>query len=201
VSLWSNITETSWANPGIDEATQSYRFSLRADKRVGLVMFLAVVTSLFMLLVVAYVERREVGDWQPLAEPGVLWLNSALLVLASWCMQRARNRAAAGASPVRALLLSGLLAVAFLAGQLFAWQALAALGYYTMANPAYAFFYLLTALHGLHLLGGLYVWARGMRRARTATPADLLPTLDLCAMYWHYLLLIWVVLFVLMLNT
>jgi len=50
-------------------------------------------------------------------------------------------------------------------------------------------------------LGGLYVWARGMRRARTAMPADLLPTLDLCAMYWHYLLLIWVVLFVLMLNT
>lgn len=201
MSFLDKITETSWENPGIDEASQSYRFSVRADKRVGLTMFLAVVTSLFFLFIVAYVERRELGDWDPLAEPGVLWLNTGLLVLASMFMQRARNLAAGGTTPRAALLLSGILVLAFLAGQWVAWQALASQGYYSLSSPAFAFFHLLTALHALHLLGGLYVWVRAVRRARTAPPADLLPTLELCAIYWHYLLLLWIVLFVLMLNT
>ena len=101
-----------------------------------------------------------------------------------------------------ALLASGVLAVAFLGGQYLAWEQLAALGYYTMANPAYAFFLMLTALHGLHLLGGLYVWARTLQRdLGGATPEDLESTIDLCALYWHYLLLLWVVLFILLLTT
>jgi cytochrome c oxidase subunit 3 len=201
VSFLDRITETSWADPGIDDARHSHRFSARPVKRVGLVMFLAVVTSLFFLFFVAYIERMELGDWFPVGEPRILWLNTGLLVLASMFMQRARNLAAADTPGRTALWLSGLLVIAFLAGQLVAWQQLAQLGVYSMANPGYAFFYLLTALHGIHLIGGLYVWVRAMVHSRHAGPADLAPTLELCAIYWHYLLLLWVVLFVLMLNT
>jgi len=201
VSFLDRITETPWSDPGLDESRHHHRFSERADQRVGLVMFLAVVTSLFFLFVVAYLERMELGDWDPMREPGVLWLNTALLVLASVFMQRARNRAVQGEVPKLALVLSGVLVLAFLAGQWVAWTALAASGYYALAQPAAAFFYVLTAVHGLHLLGGLVVWARTVRRSAGSTAADLLPTLELCAIYWHYLLLVWVVLFVLMLNT
>lgn len=202
MGLFDKVTEMSWLHPGIDESRHSYRFSISPDKRVALVVFLAVVTSVFFLFVMAYTERMELGDWDPVTEPAVLWINTALLVLASMAMQAARNAAAAGRAPRNMLLASGLMVAGFLLGQLAAWQALAGQGYYTMANPAYAFFYLLTAIHGLHLLGGLYVWARAARRAaRGAQPQDLRLTLELCAIYWHYLLLVWVVLFILMLNT
>ncbi len=202
MNLFSKVTEMPWTNPGISEAQQSVAFSAKPTKRVGLTVFLAVVSSMFFLFVVAYSERMELGDWNPIAEPGVLWLNTALLILASITMQKARNAAIAGSPPGNALWLSGALALAFIGGQLAAWSALAAQGFYTMANPAYAFFYLLTALHGIHLLGGLYVWARTVRRSLGgAAPADLRLTIELCAIYWHYLLLLWVVLFVLMLTT
>jgi len=202
VSLLSKVTEMSWATPGIDESRQSYRFSDKPVKRVALTMFLAVVTSLFFLFIMAYAERMELGDWNPLAEPRILWFNTALLVLASFAMQKARKVAASGSAASGWLGLSGVLVMAFLAGQLAAWSILKAEGLYSMANPALAFFVVLTALHGLHLLGGLFVWGRTLQRSlRGVDIAVLQPTIDLCAVYWHYLLLIWVVLFVLLLNT
>jgi len=202
MSLFSKVTEMPWTQPGISAGQEDVAFSARPDKRIALTVFLGVVTSMFLLFAVAYRERMELPDWDPVAEPGILWFNTLLLILASYTMQRARNAAAAGASPGNALWLSGILALAFLGGQLLAWSALSAQGYYTLANPACAFFYLLTALHGLHLMGGLYVWARTLRRSLGgAAPADLRLTIELCAIYWHYLLLLWVVLFVLMLTT
>ena len=63
------------------------------------------------------------------------------------------------------LLASGVLTFAFLAGQLAVWQQLSASGYLVAANPANAFFYLLTALHALHVLGGLVAWGRTSARA------------------------------------
>lgn len=200
MGFFDRVTEMSWVTPGIDEERQSYTFSRLSVKRVALTLFLAVITSMFLLFSVAYFERMELGDWRPVAEPFVLWINSAVLVAASFAMQFARNRAAAGASPRRWLELAGLLAIVFLAGQLMAWKQLADLGVYSLANPAYAFFLLLTALHGLHFLGGLYVWARTAWRERHGASAEAVaPTIELCAIYWHFLLLVWVVLFVLML--
>ena len=88
-------------------------------------------------------------------------------------------------------------------GQWFAWGQLQAAGYYATSNPANAFFYVLTGLHGLHLLGGLVVWGwtfARMSRGRT-TPAAMLLRVELCAVYWHYLLFIWLVLFGVLLIT
>ena len=62
------------------------------------------------------------------------------------------------------LIAAGAFSFGFLAGQLWAWQQMDAAGYFVAANPAYSFFYLLTAVHGLHLLGGLWVWARTTAR-------------------------------------
>ena len=202
MSFLSKVTEMSWATPGLDEELHSHQFSEHPPKRVALRIFLAVVTSLFFLFVMAYRQRMGLGDWNPIAEPAILWINTALLVLASIAMQIARNAAERGTLVNKALLLSGLFAVAFLVGQFIAWWQLAEQGFYTLANPAYAFFVLLTALHGLHLLGGLYVWARTLFRIRGGADAeDTRLTIQLCAVYWHYLLLAWAVLFALMLTT
>ena len=101
-----------------------------------------------------------------------------------------------------ALIAGGGFALAFLVGQYMAWEELRAAGMYASTNPANAFFYTLTAMHGLHLLGGLYVWVRTViRNQRGAERSVVGHSIELCSVYWHYLLLLWLVLFALMLNT
>ena len=172
--------------------------------KVGLAVFLAVATSLFALSISAYLMRREGADWRPLAQPTVLWFNTAMLIFGSVFFQRARNAAKSGRiDGVRlGLLAGGAFTFVFLAGQLWAWQQLNAAGYYLTTNPANAFFYLLTALHGLHLLGGLWVWARTTVKVQCgAAVHEVRLSVELCTVYWHFLLVIWLVLFGLLLST
>ena len=172
--------------------------------KVGLGVFLAVATSLFALLISAYHMRMMGEDWTRLAVPRVLWLNTAVLILASVAMQRTRVAARRGQldGVKSGLIAGGALTFSFLAGQLWAWQQMDASGYFLTANPAYSFFYLLTALHGLHLLGGLWVWARTTTKVlRGVEVAKVRLSVELCTVYWHYLLLVWLVLFAVLLHT
>ena len=171
---------------------------------LGLRVFLAVVTVLFSLLVIAYADRMTVGDWRPLPEPWVMWLNTLALVLSSVALQRSLTGANRGRQDaVRiGLIAGGVFAIAFLAGQLIAWQRLVGLGYYAQTNPANAFFYVMTALHGLHLLGGLVALGRTADKVwRGYDVAQMRLSVELCAVYWHFLLAIWLVLFGLLLFT
>ena len=173
-------------------------------KKFGLFTFMAVVTSLFALFASAYLMRMQLGDWRPLPEPKLLWLNSAVLVIASFAFQLARNAVARDQllTVKTGLLAGGVCTLLFLAGQLVAWQQLGADGYFITGNPANAFFYLLTALHGLHLLGGMWVWGRTTARVLTGADVESVRlSVELCTVYWHYLLLVWIGLFGLLLST
>lgn len=172
--------------------------------KFGLMVFLTVVTVLFSLLVAAYAYRMAAADWRSLPEPWLLWLNTAILIASSVSLQWARVSARRGQiNGVRSgLLNAGLLTFAFLAGQLLVWQQLAAMGFYSPQNPALAFLYLLTGLHGVHLLGGLIAWGRTITKVwRGPAVEQVRMSVELCAMYWHYLLLIWLVLFGLLVLT
>ncbi len=172
--------------------------------KVGLGVFMAVATSLFALFMSAYLMRMQLADWSPLADPGVLWFNTAMLILGSVFFQWARNATQREQiDGVRVgLLAGGACTLVFLGGQLWAWQQLNATGYFLATNPANAFFYLLTALHGLHLLGGLWVWAKTtLKLQRGAAVDEVRLSVELCAVYWHFLLVIWLVLFGLLLFT
>ena len=120
-------------------------------------MFLAVVGCLFALLISAYAMRMEMGEWRFAPVPKLLWLNTGLLISSSVALQWAQVAARRGRMDgvMTGLLAGGGMALAFLAGQLIAWRQLDAAGYYLAANPANAFFYLITGVHGLHILGGL----------------------------------------------
>jgi cytochrome c oxidase subunit 3 len=172
--------------------------------KIGLWVFLAVVTSVFALFISAYAMRMKLGDWSPLPEPRLLWLNTGVLISASvvmeWTRAAAIRRQIDG---VRSgLIAGGILTFAFLAGQLVVWQQLNASGYFVAANPANAFFYVLTALHGLHLLGGLVAWGRTTAKVwRGIEVGKVRLSVELCAVYWHYLLLVWLVLLALLLST
>jgi cytochrome c oxidase subunit 3 len=172
--------------------------------KVALLSFIAVVTSLFALFLSAYLMRMRLGDWLPVAEPNLLWLNSVILVLASIAFQLTRGAARRGqALTVKVgLVVGGTCTILFLLGQLMAWQQLNASGFFLTSNPANSFFYLLTALHGLHLIGGMWVWGRTTFRVLTGADAHSVQlSVELCTVYWHYLLLVWFGLFALLLST
>ncbi|MBQ0721667.1 MAG: cytochrome c oxidase subunit 3 [Cycloclasticus sp.] len=180
------------------------RSFIQVDKKLGLFVFLAVATSLFSLFISAYMMRMELGDWRPLKDPSLLWWNTGALVLSSVAMQWARSNSKHGqTSRLRyAVLLGGFFAVAFMFGQWQAWQQLNTLGFFAYTNPAYAFFYLMTGLHALHLMGGLVVWClAAIKLLRGVELSKVTLSIELCAVYWHFLLLIWIILFGLLLST
>ena len=129
-----------------------------SSKAVALTTFLAVATSVFALFISAYTIRMEQPDWRPVAEPTLLWMNTVVLILASVVYHWTRNAAIKGiADRVKpGLTVAGALTMLFLIGQVAAWRQLGAAGYYLDTNPANSFFYLLTAVHGIHMLGGMW---------------------------------------------
>jgi cytochrome c oxidase subunit 3 len=170
--------------------------SLPAAK-IGLGVFLAVVGSLFALFISAYSMRMNMVDWRALPVPSLLWFNTGVLILSSvalqWAYMAARRNDIDGATV--GLCAGGASAVTFLVGQLVAWRQLGGAGYFLASNPANSFFYLITALHGLHLIGGLVALGRTTAKVwRGAEMIQVRLSVELCAIYWHFLLLVWLVL-------
>jgi cytochrome c oxidase subunit 3 len=190
-----------WVAAAVDEAAYQAPFNAK-PKLVALTTFLAVVSSFFALILSAYSLRMELGDWVPLTEPQLLWTNTLVLILASIAFQWTRNGATAGKVQrlKPGLIATGLLTTGFLLGQFIAWQQLYASGQYMTSNPSNAFFFLLTGVHALHILGGMYVWARATLKVFGGSD-DVEQSITLCTIYWHFLLLVWLVIFGLMLST
>lgn len=193
-----------WVSSAADDEVSGRSLDSSA-KTIGLTTFLAVATSLFALFISAYTIRMRLGpDWVPLSDPQLLWVNTGLLALSSIAYHWTRNAAVAGRGErlKAGLIVAGTLAFLFLLGQLSAWASLHGAGQTVTGNPANAFFYLLTGLHGAHLLGGIWVWARSLVRVYGgATAENVRLSVELCTVYWHYLLLVWIVLFGLLLST
>jgi cytochrome c oxidase subunit 3 len=214
------LQEKPWTEHGILVGSQDEDGVTSSAPKVGLWLFLGVVASLFLIFIGAYFMRIDTTHggiaaghmhaWVPIDEPGVLWVNTIVLILASLAIQLAHSLA--GKTDVAAMRryfnTAGFLTMLFLLGQGFAWQQLYATGNYGVASPAFSFLVMLTAIHGLHLIGGLVVWARtagrlraGLEEADLAVVAAIRQSVQLCATYWHFLLLIWIVLFAVLLTT
>jgi len=167
-------------------------------KKLALRVFLAVVAVLFMLLVTAYGGRMVYEDWRPAPQVNLLWANTLMLILSSVALQWAQYSVRRGQmdSMRVGLLAAGAFTVVFLFGQLLAWRQMGAMVYFQVTNPAIAFFYLITGLHALHLLGGLVAWGRTVTRVwGDFEVAKVRQSVELCTVYWHFLLLVWLVLF------
>jgi cytochrome c oxidase subunit 3 len=210
VNIVRRLTEKPWLAPDLTDGAPAPDVLPAPTARIGLWLFLGVVTTLFGLFASAYMMRMEYADWRPMPDPGLLWINTLILALGSVGLHTARTAARDGRiNALRAGLLSGGgLTIVFLIGQLWAWQQLSAGGYFAASNPANAFYYLLTGVHGLHLAGGLYVWgkvmARVMKGLRDRGPDEVAAirlSIELCSTYWHYLLLVWLAIFALLLTT
>ncbi|MEX2469736.1 MAG: cytochrome c oxidase subunit 3 [Pseudohongiellaceae bacterium] len=204
MSLFKTVTEKSWEHRGvIGELKPETAFDTEPE-RVGLSIFLVVASVVFSLFTVSYFIRMELPDWRPLSEPAQLWLNTGLLVISSVLFQWARNIVVAGNTRnlLTAFIGGGVFAILFIVAQLVTWGQLQAQGLYLTSNPANAFYYLLTGVHALHLLGGLWVWSKSSIRLLSGGEAkDVRLSIELCTLYWHFLLIVWLVLFAVLANT
>ena len=143
-------------------------------------------------------------DWVSTPEPPLLWVNTAVLIVVSlvfeWC-RGAVLRQEAKVARLRFLLV-GVLTLVFLVLQLVVWKQLLDVGYAARANPSNAFFYMITAIHGVHLIGGLIAWVRTfLKFNREEAHAHLKLSVDLCALYWHFLLFVWIVMLAVFIST
>lgn len=202
VSLWwlwrQDVTTRPWLEEG---ETASHAAPAAPVATIGLRVFLTVVGALFALLAGSYLMRMAEADWRPAPTPTILWFNTAVLAGSSGAMQIARA-AAARAERERletALAAAAVLVILFLVGQLSAWRQLSADGYLASTNPANAFFYLLTGVHGAHLIGGLAALARTAKAVWRGDDARAARrSVDLCAVYWHFMLFVWLGIFALL---
>ena len=205
-NIFSTLFEKPWEENQIkiDNEHQGQTLSLSKYK-LGLRTIMVVSTVIFSLFIVAYSDRMLVHDWRNMPEPWLLWLNTWVIILSSLVFHFTKlasdkdlyNRTKKG------LFFVGFLAYSFLFGQLLAWYQLMSSGYYATANVANAFFYLFTTLHALHLIGGLYFWGKTTSKflKNNSLNQEIKHYIDLCAIYWHFLLAVWLVLFGLMLFT
>jgi cytochrome c oxidase subunit 3 len=170
--------------------------------QIGVWILLTAVIMLFAGLSSAYIVLRGVPAWQNIELPWLLWPNTAILLLSSVAIDISRRaiRRNDVQSMKRWLAVGGLLGFAFLVGQLAAWRQLVNAGVYVPSTLQSGFFYILTGLHGLHLLGGVIalgvVFGKAVKERLTAFNYE---PLKLCAMYWHVMDGLWIYLFLLLL--
>jgi cytochrome c oxidase subunit 3 len=183
----------------------SMRFS--PDRyRLGVWVGIGSILMLFVALTSSYIVRSaSSNDWQPIAMPKVIWLSTALIVISSITMEVSRRslKQQRDAGYGRWLLITVALGLAFLASQLLAWRQLVRQGVYMASNPYNSFFYLFTAAHGLHLLGGIlalgYLALRTTKK-RATVEGELrrVGAADAATIYWHFMDGLWVALFMLL---
>lgn len=175
--------------------------------RIAMWLGLASVAMLFFALTSAYILRQynsltsATPDWNPIQIPSALWVSTAVILLSSISLEIAR-RALRNNQYERFkswISITTVLGFVFLIGQVIAWRQLAMQGIYLKSNPHSSFFYLLTALHALHLYGGLLVLSYVMvsaLRLRIGMKKRL--TVEVTTLYWHFMDGLWIYLFVLL---
>ena len=172
--------------------------------RIGMWMALAAIMMMFAALTSAYVMRAGTRGWQEIALPRLLWVSTALIIASSITFELARRALRRSAEQLYKLWLavSLLLGLGFLVSQLLAWRQLVAQGVYLASNPHSSFFYLLTGLHGLHLVGGIlglsYLLWRAARGHGGQAHAKRRAITEAVGTYWHFMDGLWVYLFALL---
>jgi len=171
----------------------------------GIWVALAAISMSFAALTSALVVRKGgAADWRHFTLPSVLYLNTLGLLASSVTLEIARRRVAAfmgglgirAVSPARWLYVTLGLGLLFVGGQYVAWRQLSAQGLYLATNPSSSFFYVFTAAHALHVLGGLGGLLLVIHRLNRFVLRR--TTLDAASRYWHFMDVLWVYLLLLL---
>ena len=170
--------------------------------RIAIWMGIVSISMLFAALTSAMLVRAEIAtDWVHGAIPSILYFNTLVLILSSLTLEFSRRslRKEAEKGFTGWLYATTALGIIFIAGQLLAWRQLAAHGIYVTTNPSSSFFYVLTAAHGVHLLGGVLALFYLVFRSRKifGTPQKRI-AVDVTAIYWHFMDVLWIYILILL---
>ena len=194
-----NLTPTTGNLPAVEDSSPA--------SRTGIWVALAAITMTFAAFTSAMVVRQgSSADWQHFTLPRVLYLDTLILLASSGALEVARRRVAAYARGLASGRSGGLvwlwitlgLGLLFIAGQYTAWLQLKAQGWYLATNPSSSFFYLFTAMHGLHVFGGLVGLTLVIWRFSRPVSTLRLSTLSTVSYYWHFMDVLWIYLLLLL---
>lgn len=164
----------------------------------GIYVVLFAITMMFAAFSSALIVSKGASlVWRTFTLPSILYLNTLILLASSVTLEVARRRVATfmvglksqAESPARWLYITLSLGLLFVAGQYAAWSRLRTEGLYLATNPSSSYFYVLTATHALHVLGGLGGLIYVIRKLDKSTLRR--SSLDATARYWHFMDVLW----------
>lgn len=171
-------------------------------KKFAVWLFIVSIIMIFAALTSAYIVRRAEGNWLEFQLPTIFWINSAILLASSVTMHWAYVSAKKDNlnSLKTGMVLTVLLAIAFLVGQWYSWVALIDRQVFFVGNPSGSFLYVLTGMHAFHLVTGLvFLVIILVASFQYKIHAKSIVRLEMCATYWHFLDILWLYLFVFLL--
>ncbi|MFT5451958.1 MAG: cytochrome c oxidase subunit 3 [Enterobacterales bacterium] len=206
MSFFNTLAEKPWLPHTDDIPVISNAEQHILKGKTALKFFLAVVGVIFFLFTVTFLARTQFPDfmalsgepWQPFTNPVQLWYNTLALLLGGIALQWAKLSAKADQlnKALVGIIIGIFFSLSFLIGQLLVWNELYDLGYVLTSNPANSYFYLFTAVHGVHILGGLAALSNvTFQFIRKNSLTNLSSGISLCTTYWHFLFVVWLLLF------
>lgn len=171
-------------------------------KKFAMWLFLVSVVMLFAALTSAYIVKKAGGGWLVFELPPILWVNSGVIIISSLTMHWAYRSAKRDNLDVvkMAISLTTFLGITFLIGQFIAWGQLVEHDVYFVGNPAGSFVYVLTGMHGLHLISGIiFLIVVLVSTYKFKVHSRNMLKMELCTTYWHFLGALWLYLYIFLL--
>tara|TARA_B100000989_G_scaffold286129_1_gene254490 strand:- start:2568 stop:3248 length:681 start_codon:yes stop_codon:yes gene_type:complete len=200
--IFGTILEKPWetGRAQVDDAHSGQTFDLSVQKSAVIIIF-GIATVLFSLIFTGYIYSvPPEQDTKYLLKPNLLWINTFVLFIISYYFYKVSKalKSSEYTSIKKNLLMIGGLSYLFLFGQVAFWIQLMKSGNYVQTNNYFSSFYIFTALHGLHLLGGLFFWGKVASRVLKISNENMLDeekNISALSMYWTFLLIVWLAFF------
>ena len=200
--LFGTLLQKPWESEqaSIDNAHDGKTFNISVQKSAVIIIF-GIATCLFSLIFTSYLYTLPPDqDTRYLLRPNLLWINTLILFFVTFFFAKITNdlEKKVTIKIKKNLIIVGGLTYLFLFGQIIFWFQLMKSGKYVSTNSYFSSFYIFTALHGLHLLGGLFFWGKVASKVLKLNQNKILEeekNISALSMYWTYLLIIWLAFF------
>tara|TARA_B100000073_G_scaffold285073_1_gene246506 strand:- start:681 stop:1361 length:681 start_codon:yes stop_codon:yes gene_type:complete len=200
--LFGTLLDKPWENDqaALDNAHEGKTFNISIQKSAVVIIF-GIATVLFSLVFTSYLYTLPPDqDTKYLLRPNLLWINTLVLFIITYFFNKLTSdlKKKDPSKIKRNLLIVGGLTYLFLFGQVIFWFQLLKSGNYVSTNSYFANFYVFTALHGLHLFGGLFFWGIVSSKVLKLEQHKIIEqekNISALSIYWTFLLIVWLMFF------
>jgi len=200
--IFGTLLEKPWEKEqaAIDSLHQGRTFNVSTQKSAVIIIF-GIATVLFSLIFTGYIYTLPPSqDTKYLLKPNLLWINTSILFFVAYYFNKVTRdlKNKINLKIKKNIIIIGALSYLFLFGQLIFWVQLMKSGNYVSTNSYFSSFYIFTALHGIHLLGGLFFWGKVASRVLKLDNNKIIDeekNISALSLYWTFLLIVWIMFF------